>query len=172
MKKLLFILLLLAFNQSFAADVNGYTALYECRAGGPQCNVDVATYTTAACAQTITTADSAATIDTKLNTGSSPICITNGDYTGKGTITLTASGTAGARRVLRYTRSGDSDDEPWNQSDANKVKIKYFDFANADYWIVHRVSFIPSGSGVFPVHFGTGSTNNILNRYQIGRAHV
>src|SRR3990167_9703454 len=54
-----------------AADVNGYAARYECRAGGEFCNVDVVTLTAAACAQTITTADSEETIESKLNTGSS-----------------------------------------------------------------------------------------------------
>ena len=53
---------------SFAADRNGYTAQYECRAGGPNCNVDVATYVAHACDQTITSADSAATISSKIST--------------------------------------------------------------------------------------------------------
>src|SRR3990167_1982438 len=138
--KYIFPFLLLFSSNVFAADLNGYTALYECKAGGANCNVDVVTYTIAACAQTITTADSAATINTKLNTGSSPICLTNGDYTGKGTLTLSANGTSGARRVLRYTRSGDDDDEPWNQSGANQAQVSKLDITG-DFWIVHRVTW-------------------------------
>jgi hypothetical protein len=155
----------LAFNQSFAADVNGYTALYECKAGGANCDVDVAALTTAACAQTITTADSAGTIDTKLNTGISPICLTNGDYTGKGTLTLSADGTSGARRVLRYTRSGDDDDEPWNQSGANQAQVSKLDITG-DFWIVHRVTW-PSNTSGGIVRSEVSGSNNIINRIVI-----
>ncbi|MEX2162795.1 MAG: hypothetical protein WD823_00945 [Sulfuricaulis sp.] len=155
---------------TFAADPNGYNALYECRAGGPQCNVDVVGYVTASCAQTITTADSAGTINTKLNTGSSPICIENGDYTGKGIFTLTTSGTSGASRVLRYTRSSDNDDDPWNQSSANQAKLKSLDI-NASYWIIHRLTF-PSidvaFNGIARVDIGDfGFANNIISRVLI-----
>ena len=161
MKKLLFLLLLIPVAQ--AADVNGYTAAYECKSGGANCNVDVATYTTAACAQTITTADSLSTIESKLNTGSSPICVTNGDYTGKGAISITASGTSGAYRVMRYYRSGDTDDEPWNQSSGNKASFVRLNFNGADYWIVHRIMVNGGGSSIGIRLYGT-ATHNIFSR--------
>jgi len=154
---------------SFAADPNGYTTQYECRAGGPNCNVDVVGLTTAACAQTITTVDSLSTIESKLNTGSSPICITNGDYTGKGRIIITASGSAGNYRVLRYFRSGDNNDEPWNQSDGDKVKIHQL-FVNANYWIIHRLTF-PANGGTTSPRVVSGWTNglhdHIFNRIYV-----
>ena len=146
---------------SFAADLNGYTAQYECRAGGPNCNVDVATLTAAACAQTITTADSEATIESKLNTGSSPICVTNGDYTAKGQIDITASGTSGAYRVMRYFRASDNDDEPWNQSGANQAIFKRI-MISGSFWIIHRIT-INRNDGAASESL-SGSADNILSR--------
>lgn len=161
---LVFIFAFLAGNLAKAADVNGYTAQYECRADGPNCNVDVDTYTTAACAQTITTADSLSTIESKLDTGSSPICVTNGDYTGKGTIDITASGTSGAYRVMRYYRSGDTDDDPWDQTSGNQAKFNYLNITG-QYWIIHRLTFpelVASGTN----RIGVGG-RNIINRNYI-----
>ena len=116
------------FSIADAADQNGYTALYECRAGGPHCNVDIATYIAHACDTTITTADSGATVTTKL-TNNQYVCIDKGSYLALGTISLPNSGSVGAYKVLRYTRSGDDDDEPWNQSDANLVKLNALSIA-------------------------------------------
>jgi len=164
MKLLLALFLSLFAFSVHAADANGYTAKYECRASGPNCNVDVATYTTAGCAQTITTSDSLTTIESKLNTGSSPVCITNGDYSAKGTITITASGTSGSRRVLRYTRSGDDDDEPWDQSGANQVKMPQVEMDGAQYWIFHRLSWIGGYAPGVLLLEDTGAANNIFNR--------
>ncbi len=139
------LVLFLAAWPSFAADLNGYTSQYECRAGGPNCNVDVAAYVTAACAQTITTADSLSTIESKLNSGPSPICLTSGNYISKGVVNITASGTAGARRVLRYTRAGDNGDKPWNQSTVDKARIFGLRLNRASYWIIHRVTVDGNG---------------------------
>ena len=145
----------------YPADLNGYTAQYECRAGNANCNVDVVTYTTAACAQTITTADSEETIESKLNTGSSPICVTNGDYTGKGIINITASGTSGAYRAMRYTRASDNDDEPWNQSGANQATFRKIQIAG-NFWIVHRLRVDANGGEGFIVN----GNDNILSRVE------
>ena len=125
---------------SYAADPNGYTALYECRAGGPFCNVDVSAYVTHACDTTITAADSMETITSKMN-NNQYICVMNGDYTGKGTWTLPKSGTSGAYKVLRYYRSDDNDDDPWKQSSPNQAKIAQLDANGQDYWIIHRLTF-------------------------------
>jgi hypothetical protein len=164
MTKIIPALIIFLFTwSSFAADPNGYTSQYECRAGGPNCNVDVAAYVAAACAQTITTADSASTINNKLNSGSSPICIVNGDYTGKGTFTLTTSGASGARRVLRYTRSGDNNDDPWNQSNENQARIKKI-VINASYWIIHRLTFPSNSTTDNQIRIQGNATNIIFNR--------
>ena len=160
------LLMLFVAWPSFAADLNGYTALYECRAGGPKCNVDITTYTSAACAQTITTADSASTINSKLNSGGSPICVTNGDYTSKGTFTLKASGTSSSRRVLRYYRSGDTDDEPWKQSTANQAIIKNLT-VSGDYWIIHRLTLNAGGASINAEQHGS---YNIFSRLLVENA--
>lgn len=160
------LLMFIAAWPSFAADRNGYTAQYECRAGGPNCNVDVATYVAHTCDQTITSADSAATISSKINdAGSQYICVSPGDYTGKGTITLKTSGTSGAFRVLRYYRSGDTNDDPWNQSPQNQAQFRYMNLSGS-YWIVHRLTF-PTyvASGTSRVH--VGGSHVIFNRLLI-----
>ncbi len=145
----LFILTHTPHTKASTTDLNGYTAQYECRAGNPNCNVDVVAYTTHACDQTITTTDSAATIDSKLNGSSQYICITPGDYTSKGILTLTTSGTPSAYKVLRYTRPNDTDDEAWNQTSGNQAKI--FDInVISNYWIIHRMTFPERTSGTEP----------------------
>ena len=141
-KKILLVILVFIFgflvsNLAKAADVNGYTAQYECKAGGANCNVDVVSYGNAACQQTIHVSDAWSTI----NWAADVICIEAGDHTAKGTLTLGSSGTSGTRKVLRYYRSGDTDDDPWDQSDANKVKIADFKCLEKDYWIIHRLTF-------------------------------
>ncbi len=150
---------------SFAADPNGYTAQYECRAGGLNCNVDVATLTSAACDVTVTTSDAnwnKITGDTSKTVSSNKVyCIQAGDHTSKGVLTLNFSGTSGQYKVLRYTRSGDNDDEPWNQSSGNQVKIAGMTIT-ASYWIIHRVKFTD-----FVTAASTSTNNVIFNRILI-----
>lgn len=157
---------LLALNTLFttasAADQNNYTAQYECRAGSAICNVDVAALTTQSCQQTITPSDSAGTISAKVNSGSQYICITPGDYTGKGPITITASGSAGAYKILRYYRSGDNNDEPWNQG-GNQVKLHSIVVDRADFWILHRLTF-PSLDVSDRIFFQYGASDSIVSR--------
>ena len=126
-------------------DLNGYTALYEARADNPNNNVDVAWYVSQSCQQTITTSDSESTIESKINGGSQFICVQPGDYTGKGVINISVSGSSGARKVLRYTRDGDNNDEPWNQSSDQQAKFRALG-VDGSYWIIHRLSFPPSGA--------------------------
>ena len=133
------LLILFVAWPSFAADRNGYTAQYECRASGPHCKVDVAALTAQSCQQTITTSDSAAKIDSKLNGAANVICVQNGDYTSQGTWRLTASGTSGQWRILRYTNTVDKNDEPWNQSSSDKAKIAGIT-VNANFWIIQRIA--------------------------------
>jgi hypothetical protein len=159
MKKLLFLLLLLPLA-AWAVDPNGYTSEYECRAGGPQCNVDIATLTQAACDQTITTATAPTNNWSALNQSNTVICIQAGDHTGRGTLTLTTSGTSGTRKVLRYTRVSDNNDEPWNQTSGNRATVAGI-VITGNYWVIHRLYFTA------PVEFGADNgtgNNNIANR--------
>jgi hypothetical protein len=153
-----------SFSAQAAPDANGYTALYECRAGGPNCDVDVVGLTAQACDVTVTTANTEAQIESALN-GASPgdvICSDPGDYTGKGTINITASGTSGSRIVFRYTRSGDNDDEPWNQSGANQATFRKI-LLSGDFWIIHRIRVDANSGEGFSISFGD---DNILSRVE------
>lgn len=136
--------LLALYTSSTSADQNGYAARYECRAGAPHCNVDVAALGTRACDQIITTSMPWSTINWSNNT----ICLEAGDHAGKGTLTIpsNANGNAGNYKVLRYYRSGDNGDEPWNQSAQAKIwQLR----VSGDYWLVHRLTF-PGVSGTSP----------------------
>jgi len=167
MKKYIAAILLFVAWPSFAADINGYTAQYECRAGGPNCNVDVATLTAQACQQTITTSTTPTNDWSAINFTNQVICIQAGDHTARGRLFISASGTAGTRKVLRYTRASDNDDEPWNQSTANKAKLKGLELTGADYWIIHRLTFDGDGTSAHSgINFAnsSGATNNIVNR--------
>ena len=172
MRYIYFILFALFASPAIAADVNGYTAQYECKSGGTNCNVDVATLTAQACQQTITTATTPTGDWSAINWSNTVICIQAGDHTGRGTLTIGASGTSGTRKVLRYYRSSDTDDEPWNQSDANKAKIDQLIVRGKDYWIINRLSF-PVTTSVSTARVDIDSdgadeaTNLILNRIHI-----
>ena len=167
MKRLIAAILLLAAWPALGADVNGYTAQYECRAGGTYCNVDVATITAQSCQQTITTATTPTGDWSAINWANNVICIDKGDHTGRGTLTLGSSGTSGTRKVLRYYRSGDNDDEPWNQSEGNKAKIRSIEISNQDYWIIHRLTVLPNSAGTMGIAEREDSafaTDNIISR--------
>lgn len=145
---------------AFAADLNGYTAQYECRAGGAYCNVDVATLTAAACDVTVTTNDA----DWKKITGDTSktvYCIQAGDHSAKGALTISFSGTSGARKVLRYYRSGDNNDEPWKQSAANQATVKQI-VVTGQYWIIHRIRIARADVGAVETY-----GKNIWNRMLI-----
>jgi hypothetical protein len=146
-----------------AADQNGYTAQFECRAGNPNCNVDVNSYVSRTCQQTITPADSNSTISSKINGGSQIVCVEPGDYTGKGTITITASGSSNAYKVLRYTRGGDNSDAPWNQSWSSRARFHQLIVRGAHYWIVHRLSF-PAADVEDRIDLHNSPSNIIFNR--------
>jgi hypothetical protein len=160
--------LLLAASPAFAADANGYTAQYECRAGGPNCNVDVVSLTQQSCQQTI----SAGTSWSSINWSNDVICIEAGDHTYKGPLTIRSSGTASKRKVLRYSRVNDNDDEPWNQSGANRAMLSQLVLDGADFWIVHRLTIDANNASVKALHLmgGTNSDNNIFNRMLVERA--
>ncbi len=137
-------LLLFAAAPTFAADANGYTAKYEVRAGNTTdstTNFDLAKAVALDCDQTITMNTTPTSDWSAINWSNNVICIQAGDHTGRGTLTLGSSGTSGIRKVLRYTRSGDTGDAPWNQTDGNQAKIADFKCFEKDYWIIHRLTF-------------------------------
>ena len=150
------LLIFLAAWPSYAADLNGYTAQYECRAGGPNCNIDVVALANQACQQTINPGDAWSTI----NWSNNVICIASGDHTSKGTLTITTSGTSGAYKVLRYYRANDNNDEPWNQSSTAKIRSLVL---NANFWIIHRLHVSGSGS-TGSVGIRDNRNNLIVNR--------
>lgn len=157
MKRLFaFTLLLIAASPSLAADSNGYNAQYECRAGGPNCNVDVVTLTQQACQQTITTATTPTNSWSAVNWSNDVICIEAGDHTGRGTLTLGSSGTSGTHKVLRYARASDNNDEPWNQSVENQARLSAIQTNNRSNWIIHRLSFTEQS---YTTHITSGGTS-------------
>lgn len=144
---------------TFAADQNGYTSLYECRAGGAYCNVDVRNLGGRACDQIITPSISWSSI----NWSNSTICIEAGDHTNKGPLTIPAhaNGRAGDHKVLRYYRSGDNNDQPWQQSDTDQAKISRL-VVEGDYWLIDRITFPPqSGSQPSRVEFRANGSNDV-----------
>ena len=101
MKKYFAALLILLFFAwpSFAADLNGYTAQYECRAGGAHCDVDVVSLSQRECDQKI----SASTAWSSINWSSNTICIEAGDHTSKGTLTIPSSASGCSPTIPRCT---------------------------------------------------------------------
>ncbi len=160
--RFLVVLALLFPPLATAADPNGYTSQYDCRVGGPHCNVDVAGLTQQACEQTISPSTSPTSSWDAIDWSKNVICIEAGDHTGRGKLTLQSNGTSSARKVLRYYRSGDSDDQPWTQSDENRAKISLIDVTGA-YWTVHRIT-LPSNTLNGWTRFSVHSANTILNR--------
>jgi hypothetical protein len=158
------LILLLPFpTLATAADLNGYTAQYECRAGSPNCNVDVESLVAQPCQQTITTADSLSTINSKINGGSQFVCVQAGDYSGKGTITVTASGSSSGRKVLRY--AGPDAGDPWVQS--NRAKLNALLLDGADFWIIHRLAFEATSGMESRIFLQNAANDNILSRLLI-----
>lgn len=148
---------------AFAVDMNGYTAQYECRAGNPNCNIDVAALGKRACDQTI----SPSTPWSSISWSNRTICLEAGDHTSKGTLTIpsSANGSAGSYKVLRYARRDDTNDEPWNQSSSNRAKLSQL-VVQGDYWLVHRLTF-PAINGTSPsprIELSRNSNDQIYSR--------
>lgn len=141
-----------------AADQNRYTAQYECRAGGPQCDVDVSALGDRACDQIIAPSTPWSSINWSNNT----ICISAGDHTHKGTLIPSTSGSDGAAKVLRYYRADDNNDDPWIQSSGNQARITKLDLADRSHWVAHRLTFV--GSGNDSQIYLRNSYNNVVNR--------
>ena len=101
-----------------------------------------------------------------------------GDHTSKGILWLeNTSGTSGNYKVLRYYRSDDNDDDPWNQTEANRTRIHSIGVdGGVHHWIIHRltmdrneVSHPGTGSNRPGIYFGNTSavSNIIANRVLI-----
>jgi len=144
-----------------AADANGYSAQYECRNGGSVCNVDVAAYVARACDQIVGTSTPWSSINWSNNT----ICIEAGDHSGKGALTLGASGSSSNRKVLRYYSADDGRLPPWKQASGDRARLERLVFNGNDNWIVHRLTF--DGTGGYPgINFelNSGADDNIVDR--------
>lgn len=140
-----------------AADVNGYTAKYAKPIGTPP-----------ACSAII---DSVNDPDwAKLNDPSyQVICIAPGDYSAKGSVTLTALGAAGKERWLLYYSSSDTNQDPWDQQLTNRAKLGGLILRGAAHWIIHRITIDGDGASYVGVVFevGTGVNNMTFNRVLI-----
>lgn len=155
--------LCLLTNIALGADQNGYTAQYECRAGGAYCNVDVSHLANRACDQVITPSMPWSSINWSNNT----ICLQAGDHTAKGVLDIpsSANGSSNNYKVLRYYRSGDTNDNPWSQS--QRATLKGVRVNGSDYWLFHRIAIDGNGSNThsgFELTMHGGANNIIVNR--------
>lgn len=163
-------LLLPHYAAQAAADKNGYTSQYECRAGGSSCSVDVAAQMEASCDQTVSTGDTDWSKITS-NPGSNVFCISPGDHTAKGVLALRFSGTAGSRKVLRASQG--SNVPPWQVSDSERAVIAKIRLEGASYWTIGRLAIDGQGrtNGGDGVFIQAGSNNNIFHQLLIQRHH-
>lgn len=145
------------------ADINGYNAKYECRAGGAICNVNVAALATQQCEQTISESTAPTNSWSVIDWSKNVICIAAGDHTQRGTLTLAASGSAAKQKVLRYYRGSDDGSAPWAQSAADRARVLALRTNGQSYWLIDRVSFTEA---VTTPHIVTQSTSQhvIFNR--------
>lgn len=164
----LFPLFILTGN-SDAADENGYTAKYECRAGNPNCNVDVAALARRECDQVIKSSDSD-WAKVYNNSSNQIFCLAPGDHRGKGPLVLGSSGSASARKVLRYYASSDSGLDPWHQADNERAKILRVELTGG-YWVLDRITVDGQGVSQNGVFIRAGSHHNLLNRVLVERHH-
>lgn len=144
-----------------AADQNGYTAQYECRAGNPQCDVNVAGLAARACDQTISPSTSPTNNWSAINWNNNTICIAPGDHRSRGALFVTASGGPSSRKVLRASTGTTA---PWRQSSGDRARISRLEFNGADYWVVQGLAVDDSVNAV-GIFFApdSGATNNIVD---------
>lgn len=147
-------LLLLGTNLSIAADQNGYTARYEKQIGTPP-----------TCSIVINGANDSNWA--KLNDPSyRVVCLAPGDYTSRGEIRLTASGSAGQERWLRYYSPQDNGNHPYNQAASDRVKLRNIVLDTANHWIIHRLyinpEFAGNTAGIFTNQSYNGGVSNVV----------
>lgn len=157
------IALYLLTSLAIAADLNGYEAKYECRSGNTNCNVDVASLGQRMCDQIIATGTPWSSINWSNNT----ICIEAGNHTGKGTLIIpNTPGSASNYKVLRYYRTSDNNDDPWNQG-GNQAIISALQISASDFWLIHRLTFSTRSDNVTSILFENDVTNTIISRVLI-----
>ena len=128
---------ILMFCNAFAADLNGYTAKYECRAGNLNCDVNVEELAAKACEQIITPLTTPTGDWSVVNQSLDVICLEPGNYKGRGILELTASGNNGARKVVRL--SGSVITPPVSLARSSRATISGIVIIG-DYWLIHRVA--------------------------------
>lgn len=158
-------LLLAPLSTSRAADQNGYSAQYECRADGPRCNVDVAALRTAACDQII----APSTPWSSINWAHGSICLEAGDHSAKGTLTIpsSASGSASRYKVLRAANLAG---KPWQQAAGARAKVERIALNGADYWLIDGITIDADGTrygGLLDFLSDSGANFNIANQLLI-----
>lgn len=90
-------------------------------------------------------------------------CVSPGDYRGAGTITLTASGTADARRYIILNNGNNAHPASLPETQQANVQI---DLVGANYWVVDRISTLHP-TQIRAVSLRGNSTHNIMNRMNI-----
>ncbi len=148
---------------ALAADRNGYTALYECRLGGPICNVDVVALASQPCDQTITPTTAPVNDWSAINWANTVICLAAGDYRPRGRIVLRSSGGPGSYKVIRYLSANPAQDQPWRRTSASQAVLTGIDSDGQDYWLVNGLTFNVNGSN-YALQVRNGSNNIIANR--------
>jgi hypothetical protein len=103
------------------------------------------------------------------NSSKSIFCVQPGDYTSKGSINLTTSGTSTAKRYIRYYDPSNPSDNthPVNMSSGNRAIIKQLVFQGADFVVVDRLTVKEANTvrvNLVRFHNSYSSTDNVLNR--------
>lgn len=160
---LLGLLLFIPFVPTYAApDINGYEAQYECRAGNPNCDVDVIALTQQTCQQTITVTTAPTTDWSAINWNNNVICIEAGNHSGRGPLQISVSGSSGVRKVLKTNVA----EHPIRQSGSDRSTVRNIVFAGADYWLIRGLHITPNFaqyiSGIDTAG-GSGAANNIID---------
>lgn len=124
-----------------AEDLNGYLDPYlqPILESGDTARTGWTGHTLPACDQVLDDAISNWSSVTQTNTR---ICLKVGDYTGLGTLALTASGTAGTRKWLTCVKSDGSTsaDDPWTVTEANRCKIHKISTSTSPFWILYKIT--------------------------------
>ena len=143
---------------SIAADRNGYTNPYECKAGGTWCSIDVDTYAGCACDTTFNDTDTKATIENALNGANDCFCFNAGDYSALADVLVTANGAAGAYRVMRLSGTGTGN--PATLAVGAQAQMMTLEIQGT-HWLVHRLTW---DGEILSLDGADGSiVNNILH---------
>lgn len=67
-------------------------------------------------------------------------CVEPGDYTGRGEINITQSGSSSSKRFLIYHSSNDSGQSPWKMAAGDRAKVNALTFNGAGWWVVDRIT--------------------------------